>query len=118
MNANMKFHAMSAVLLKSQGHPVEKINFEGVTIIDNIKYIEKSIFNESIASQNTGVSNHDKRFYYKPSAMSNLSWYLFANKFIDYEPNIEINKFLKKNYTHYKSGLFIYGFMNSDMFSE
>jgi len=50
--------------------------------------------------------------------MSNLSWYLFANKFIDYEPNIEINKFLKKNYTHYKSGLFIYGFMNSDMFSE
>ena len=51
MHGNMTYHAMSAMLIKSQGHPIEKININGVTIVDSINFTAKVALEPSIENK-------------------------------------------------------------------
>ena len=117
MHGNMTYHAMSAMLIKSQGHPIEKININGVTIIDSIKFSAKVALEPSIANKYSGVKSYEMMYFENPRAFpQNMSWYLLATKFLDFKPNNVLLQRLSQNENHSRAHIF--GILDTDIFVD
>ena len=101
-NETLSHQVLAAILLKSQGHPVEKIDIDGVSISNLVKFGIDASVDTSIADRHTGTKTYDLKHITKPGSdlVSNLGWYKLARKFLSVEENSEALQLISENKKH------------------
>ena len=101
-NETLGYHALSAILIDSQGYDVNSISINGVNLEKNIGFGVAVFFDPSVAEKWSKAKSHSEQYKNDPSdtTNTNLSWYLLSSLMLGYEPNDKIVNFVVEDKWH------------------
>ena len=88
-NETLGYHALSAILINSQGYDVNSISINGVNLAKNVGFGVAAFLDPSVASKWSKAKSHGEEYKNDPGETTNknLSWYLLSSLMLGYEPN-------------------------------
>ena len=91
------YHALSAMIIESQGYKAEEISINGVNLNTNISFGVSTFSEPGKATKWTKVKNHSQQYkeWGGKTTNKNLSWYFLSSKFLKNKMNDEIEKFIQ-----------------------
>ena len=104
-NETLGYHALSAMLIKSQGYKVDEISIRGVNLAKNLEFGVTTFLDPVKASTWTKVKNHSEKYkeHKRRTTNKNLSWYLLSSRFMNSQINAEIEDFINKSKNQWKA---------------
>ena len=101
-NETLGYHALSAILISSQGYDVNSISINGVNLAKNVGFGVAAFLDPSFASKWSKAKSHGEEYKNDPGETTNknLSWYLLSSLMLGYEPNDEIVNFVVEDKWH------------------
>ena len=101
-NETLGYHALSAILISSQGYDVNSISINGVNLAKNVGFGVAAFLDPSVASKWSKAKSHSEEYKNDPGETTNknLSWYLLSSLMLGYEPNDAIVNFVVEDKWH------------------
>ena len=95
-NETLGYHALSAILISSQGYDVNLISIDDVNLEKNIGFGVAAFFDPSVAKKWSKAKSHSEQYKNDPGETTNknLSWYLLSSLILGYEPYDAIVNFV------------------------
>ena len=95
-NETLGYHALSAILISSQGYDVNSISIDGVNLEKNVGFGVAAFLDPSVASKWSKAKSHSEEYKNDPGETTNknMSWYLLSSLMLEYEPNAQIINFI------------------------
>ena len=95
-NETLGYHALSAILISSQGYDVNSISINGVNLAKNVGFGVAAFLDPSVASKWSKAKSHSEEYKNDPGETTNknLSWYLLSSLMLGYEPTDAIVDFV------------------------
>ena len=104
-NETLGYHALSAMLIQSQGYKVNEISINGVNLAKNLEFGVTTFLDPEKASKWTKVKNHSEEYkeHKRRTTNKNLSWYLLSSRFMNSQINAEIEDFINKSKNQWRA---------------
>ncbi len=104
-NETLGYHALSAMLIQSQGYRVDEIFINDVNLAKNLEFGVATFLDPLKASKWTKVNNHSEKYkeHKRKTTNKNLSWYLLSSRFMNYQIDAEIEDFINNSKNQWKA---------------